>query len=83
MVAAAIALRYAFPYMLYAIGLNTASHYSDFDDDGDAGTGGRDEKRGLIAEKAWKNGNDAMRVGEYPLLIDTMKGRGNIGIYFD
>ncbi|KAM7534579.1 hypothetical protein Aperf_G00000116183 [Anoplocephala perfoliata] len=60
MVAAAIALRYAFPYMLYAIGVNTASHYGELDDDDDAE---RDEKSRLIGGKVWKNDSDATRVG--------------------
>lgn len=62
MVAAAIALRYAFPYLLYAIGVNTARHYSELDDDDD--NSHNDEKSGLIGGKVWKNDNDAVRVGK-------------------
>lgn len=67
MVAAAIALRYAFPHMLYAIGVNTARHYGELDNDDDdmSRNDRKDEKSGLIGGKVWKNDNDDIRVGKY------------------
>ncbi len=60
MLAAAIALRYAFPYMLYAVGVNTAH----------GGSGGdyenlMDEKSGLAGGgKIWKNDSGVIGVGK-------------------
>ncbi|KAH9278558.1 Transmembrane protein [Echinococcus granulosus] len=65
MLAAAIALRYAFPHILYSVGVNTRRHYGeiDEDDDIDVGNGSTGEKCGLMGGNVWKNDDNVVSVG--------------------
>uniref|UniRef100_A0A5K3FZZ1 Transmembrane protein n=2 Tax=Mesocestoides corti TaxID=53468 RepID=A0A5K3FZZ1_MESCO len=56
MVFAAVALRYAFPYRLYAVGIATTDHSEDADNI-------TDEKRGLFDGRIWKSDGDTISVG--------------------
>ncbi|VDK36111.1 unnamed protein product [Taenia asiatica] len=78
MLAAAIALRYAFPHLLYAIGVNTRHHYGEVDegDDIDAGNGSTGEKCGLMNGDVWKNGDNVVSVG-HPSSLHNLKDTFN------
>ena len=67
MLAAAIALRYAFPHQLYVIGINTGHRYGNLDDgeDLDDSAVARSEKCGLVDGKVWKNDGGAIAVGRH------------------
>lgn len=67
MLAAAIALRYAFPHLLYSIGVSTRHHYGevDGDDDTDVGTGLTSEKCGLMDGNVWKNSDNVVSLGRF------------------
>lgn len=65
MLAAAIALRYAFPYRLYGLGVHTSHHHGDLDDEEDGFDGDvvKGERCGLVSGKVWKNDGGTISVG--------------------
>ncbi|VDM31492.1 unnamed protein product [Hydatigera taeniaeformis] len=78
MLVAAIALRYAFPHLLYSVGVNTRRQYDEVDegDDINADNGSAGEKCGLIGGNIWKNGDSVISVG-HPSGLHNLKDTFN------